>query len=159
MTVISGIVPDTIPKCMERYEKVDGTTHKVIEAFGGLKEFCALPFLPWQDRFEEGGTDYIDGVQLKDVSHPIMRGEDPFRRPFVTVKTRELNSKRIDNQPPVGVEALFQRYSENSRIWATGRHHSLCEICQPYPENLQALLEGKQVPAYCGRYSSVVLEK
>ena len=43
-----------------------------------------VPVLACQERFI-GGTDYIDGITLPDLPHPIMGGVDRYRRPFLCV--------------------------------------------------------------------------
>ena len=70
------IIPDTFEKCMARYSDASDTTKKVIDAFGGLKEFCNTPYLAWRAEFHHLGGDYIDNVRPSDVSAPVMRGED-----------------------------------------------------------------------------------
>jgi hypothetical protein len=95
----------------------DATIRKIATALGG--KLCQLPILPWQDRFHEGGTGYIDGVQPKDLSHPMMRGVDFWSRPYIAIKTEDL----IRGEKSTGAETLFQRYTDAPYIWTSGKHY------------------------------------
>ena len=45
-------------------------------------------FLSWKERFHRGGTGYIDGIKVKDVSKALSWGIDPDKRPFIAIKHR-----------------------------------------------------------------------
>lgn len=62
-----------------------------------------------------GHTDYIDFVRVDDVSAPIMRGVDVYRRPFVTIRVIDRETNKM------GVHTLFRRYTDEiSNTWCCG---------------------------------------
>lgn len=63
------------------------------------KEF---PLLDIKER--TGWTDYIDFIHEKELTSPIMRGVDVFRRKFITVMVK------IEGQ--IYSQAFFQRYTD-----------------------------------------------
>lgn len=58
------------------------------------------------------GIDYIDGVKVADVKHPLSFGIDPYDRVFLSIKFT-YNGKEI-------VETLFQRYTRDMGNWTVG---------------------------------------
>jgi len=91
--------------------------------------------LAWQDVFW-GSTGYIDSIRASHMCEPIMWGVDSYDRLFVALRTRIANldpeaSRKIRfvenvsefewDQQHVGVETVFQRYSEGN-TWASGSH-------------------------------------
>lgn len=151
--------PDTMEKCREHYRDVRGMTGKIIQqVFGGLEQFCATPFLPYQKRFYEGRSGYLNGVKPEDVSDPVMRGQDEYGKTFVTFKNCQVKnvSGTITDVPndSVGVETLFEQYPDNNKIWASGHHYSKCHILNDHLiegdlPSLAALLQGESIQAYC----------
>lgn len=152
------IIPDTQEKCLERYRDSIGTTKKVIEAFGGIEQFCNTPFLAWKSEFHRCGGDYIDSVQPSDVSAPVMRGEDPWGRPYITVKTEQCGKKtgdfKMNPEDKKGVETLFQRYTKDQDVWVSGNHFARCTIDmhalrEKEFSDFAAFLQGNPIQAYC----------
>lgn len=124
----------TASKCVEVMTnlvggRVDSTTQKVMDIFGGAEGFSQLPELVWKDAFHRGGTGYIDGVKPEHMSHSVMRGVDAWGRPFVAVKV-VLASEGSDGKPfpfrkddvKEGTFTLFQRYTDSLYTWTHGRH-------------------------------------
>jgi hypothetical protein len=75
-----------------------------------------LPILDLKNRM--GHSDYIDFLQPEELTHPIMRGIDAYRRPFVAFKVYVAGPKDKDNYEIVGT--FFQRYSDDTDAWAFG---------------------------------------
>ncbi len=92
----------------------------IASALGGNEMFCRLPVLSWQDRFHEGKTGYIDGVKPEDLASPIMRGVDPWSRPFLALHTEE---SLKSGEKTTGAEVLFQRYTSHPDPWTSGNHY------------------------------------
>lgn len=55
-----------------------------------------VPVLTCLPRFI-GATDYIDGIQLSDLLHPIMVGVDRYRRPFLCVVYHKEDDVRVSD--------------------------------------------------------------
>ena len=85
--------------------------------FGGIENMKNYPILRWNEKFM-GGTDYIDNIKEKDLNSKIMIGIDNYKRPFITIRTKN-NSK-------ITVDTLFQRYSDEKNTWTNG-----CSDCSP----------------------------
>jgi hypothetical protein len=56
-----------------------------------------------------GATDYIDFIKKEEVTHPVMKGQDFFKRKFIVIKAI------VDNS--VCIQTFFQRYSDNVGLW------------------------------------------
>jgi hypothetical protein len=97
----------------------DSTIRKIAAALGGNDKFCQLPVLPYQDRFHEGGTGYIDGVRPTDLTAGFMRGVDPYARPYVAIHSEDT----VEAQKMAGAETLFQRYTDHLEPWTSGSHY------------------------------------
>lgn len=114
------------------------------KAFGTISETSGIScenYLPWQDRFHEGGTGYIDGIQPSDLSGPISWGIDPNQRPFFalryTCEGKPTLSSALPNsallQLPedsereqshqVFAQTLFQRYADNGNYVVPAGHY------------------------------------
>ena len=70
-----------------------------------------LPILKWKSYFE-GSTGYIDQINPKNVSYPIMIGIDDYKRPYITIKTQSTFKKNIYSV----VVTIFQRYSDSKSV-------------------------------------------
>lgn len=81
------------------------------EAFGGEAAFNQLSVLDIGNRM--GSTGYIDFLQTGDLTAPIMRGQDRYGRPFISIKLRD-RASRLES-----VITFFQRYDEGGR-WSYG---------------------------------------
>jgi len=62
-----------------------------------------------------GLTSYIDFIKVKDMSAPVMKGIDIYRRQFYAIKIT-LNDE--NNSQLVGT--FFQRYTDDYDNWAYG---------------------------------------
>ncbi len=95
----------------------DDTTYvdpDLLEIFGGEEKFLQLPVFD-PDNTELGPlTDYIDFIKYDEVTAPIMRGIDKYRRTFIVFKFRFVQSDRVVKI----TEVLFQRYTNNS-FWTS----------------------------------------
>jgi hypothetical protein len=64
------------------------------------------------------GGDYIDFIEPKDMTAPMMRGEDPFHRQFFTIRARMKDGdlycqtffERYSEQPPTTPEHMSSRW-------------------------------------------------
>lgn len=74
----------------------------VIANLGGNAFFETLPNLDLQNR--TGNTGLIDFLEPKDLSHPIMKGLDNLKRPFIAIK---IFDPFVNRQYVV---SYFQRY-------------------------------------------------
>jgi len=74
-------------------------------------DIYTLPVLDLKNR--GGNTDYIDFLTPEDMTAPIMRFVDKFRRPGLAFLLRGPKNES-------GVVSVFQRYTENSRTWVYG---------------------------------------
>ena len=83
--------------------------------FGGVKKMALLPILKWKSYFE-GSTGYIDQINPKNVTYPIMVGVDDYKRPYITIKTQSTFKKNIYSV----VVTIFQRYSDSKSSWTHG---------------------------------------
>ena len=45
-----------------------------------------IPIIKYKNHYT-GATDYIDGISENDMSYPIMKGVDCYRRPFICIKS------------------------------------------------------------------------
>lgn len=79
------------------------------------KYFDNLPVLDVGKR--NGLTDYIDYITVDDMTDPVMKGVDCFRRPFLAIKVNTVND---EGETKKMVGTFFQRYSDNHVSWAFG---------------------------------------
>ena|GEM_PF-6278825 len=117
---------------------------RIAQAVGGVNVFCNLPVLPWQSRFHEGGTGYIDGIRPSDLSSPMMRGVDAYKRPFLAVRTESEDQYA----KTLGVETFFQRYTTPGEPWTSGNHYDKHPIVSSIVDNeslekLEQLAQGE----------------
>ena len=63
----------------------------------------------------QGGTEYIDFIHPKEVTFPVMKGIDIFRRPFIVVKF-------FVDYKYICVQTFFQRYSNDKKLWVGCGH-------------------------------------
>lgn len=71
-------------------QRKENTLTNVKNIFGGEAAWDALPIINIGN--QRGARDgYIDFLRLEDLPHPIMRGIDPFNRPFLCLKLRKLD--------------------------------------------------------------------
>ena len=75
------------------------------------KEVQSIDF---KETFIEEDGDYVDGVTVSDVTHPLSFGIDNSNRAFLCIKYK-CNGKEI-------VETLFQRYTGDNRNWTVGSY-------------------------------------
>jgi hypothetical protein len=103
-----------------------------------------------------GNTGYIDFIQSADMTHPIMSGIDICGRQFIAIKCIVEFKKSEDSDEKNSYEMVgtfFQRYSDNSSVWAYGTCYSLgtlfhdarvrMEHYAELPIRLNAIKEGK----------------
>lgn len=65
----------------------------------------------------KGVTDYIDFLRWDEITEPVMRGIDIFRRHFVVVKFKIYDSKsKKKNKFVKLMQTYFQRYTDGS-LW------------------------------------------
>lgn len=98
---------------------------EIVEALGGQEFVETLPLLDIGTR--EGETKYIDFISPNELTAPIMRGIDKYRRPFIVFcvgKTVLLQGMRRPEKAGMPV-VIFQRYSDNKSHWSSG------EKCSP----------------------------
>jgi hypothetical protein len=104
-----------------------------------------------------GHSGYIDFIEVKDMSHPIMKGRDCVGRPFIALKFK-VTPHNTTIQPSEAVGTFFQRYTDNNRDWAYGTCFSYGK-CSLYndarirreseeylTERLQKLVNGEEIP-------------
>ena len=77
--------------------------------------FEEIPTLNWNDNFITS-CDYIDGINIYNMSHPIMKGYDNNNRFFISFKLH-VYEKRNHFQI---VNTIFQRYSDCDKTWVLG---------------------------------------
>lgn len=92
--------------------------NEIINALGGQEAYDALPVLDLGNR--RGGTDYIDFLRGDDLTAPIMKGVDCFRRPFVSFRYAYAE----DDYKTQYVETFFQRYTDGT-LWVPGGNGEL----------------------------------
>ena len=99
-------------KLVQQYKKTklfEQVNNKIYSLFGGKAIFEALPVLDIGKKM--GRTDYIDFITPRDMTAPIMRGIDRYKRPFFA-----LRATRDDAQL---VQTFFQRYTDEV-VWVDG---------------------------------------
>lgn len=84
---------------------------KIMNLFGGRDEFEKLPILDIADR--EGETGYIDFITPKEMTAPIMRGQDKDGREFFSLRFKYKRSETLHCQ------TFFRRYC-NAGSWTDG---------------------------------------
>jgi hypothetical protein len=116
---VGGMVDVDKSYPLEHYLKIVEDTQinnfKIINLCGGLLAISNYPVLDLNGR--NGSTDYIDFLQPKDLTAPIMRGIDCFRRPFITFRYMVSDGRNSDNME---VETIFQRYTDDKLCWTSG---------------------------------------
>ena len=72
-----------------------------------------------------GDTDYIDFLQVDEVTHPVMIGVDRFNRPFIVAKYK------VEGADTIIMDTYFQRFSNDTRVWHCCGHATrlLLETC------------------------------
>lgn len=88
----------------------------IYKAFG-LQKLEELPVLDLKNR--RGATDYIDFVKNDEMTSPIMKGIDCFKRPFLAIKVK-CTYKTEELEPTEVVGTFFQRYTDDESSWAFG---------------------------------------
>ena len=104
---------------------------KLVEVFTELnKPISELPILDLKNR--QGGTDYIDFLTSEDMTFPIMRFVDKFRRNGIAFHLKGVANKTYNDSKDslksldeiIRVLVIFQRYTPDSNsvgtitIWA-----------------------------------------
>lgn len=127
---IGAIASSHVAGCVEEFMKYpgDATISKIANALGGVTAFCKLPIPAWKEDFNEEGTGYIGGVQPRDLSAPIMRGVDPWGRPFVSILTEAERTIDGESARYIAVETLFQRYPDSLEPWTSGSHYDVMPL-------------------------------
>lgn len=96
------------------YEHIPGQSrenlHRHIAQLIGPTNFLNLPVL----NLGEKRSDYIDYVMATDLTHPITKGVDIVRRPFISLRYLDI-SKNVQKAITV-----FHRYSDQERPWVNG---------------------------------------
>ena len=72
-----------------------------------------MPILEFQDNFL-GQTDYLDSIQIEDLTDPIMIGKDCFHRPFIVIKYYFEDQTHL--------LTVFQRYTDDKNTWVKSSH-------------------------------------
>jgi len=86
---------------------------------------AALENLPVLDvGTRNGPTDYIDYLTIADLTAPVMKGVDRFRRPFIAMKLSAV-SDHVENEVYEFVGTFFQRYTDDEVNWAYGTCYKL----------------------------------
>ena len=79
----------------------------LIKEYFPTLDYDNLPILEWDSNWI-GPTEYIDNIQVDDISYPIMKGFDKYNRSYITfllnIKKNNINNKIVFT--------LFQRYSD-----------------------------------------------
>ena len=86
------------------------TLHKIMN---GIQTLVFAPFIKYRPRFC-GLTGYLDNIKIKDLSYPIMIGQDDSKRSFIVFK---LKTGYTINNYRFHVNTLFQRYSDCKHTW------------------------------------------
>lgn len=106
----------------------------IFEMMNGQHNLIFAPVLPFQNHFI--GIDYLDGITISDVTSPIMLGIDDCGRPFITIRTRE-----IDKEPVV--TTIFQRYTNHPETWTYGS----CYYTNLIGDNSSRVINGESIQA------------
>lgn len=100
--------------------------------------------LPEYDLGGRGGlTDYIDFLVAEEIDHPIMRGIDRYKRPFIIIKVKTTD---VNGDVSYAVGTFFQRYTDDVINWAfgtcytTNRIHNDARVRDYQYENLEKRL-------------------
>jgi hypothetical protein len=96
------------------------------QAMAELHRRATVPVLLAKD-MPVGPTGYLDRLQPRGMSAPIMVGVDQDRRPFIAFRVI-LEDAGHYSAPRVGVVTAFQRYPSSGRIWTTGGDLSNHEV-------------------------------
>lgn len=81
---------------------------KLIEAFGGEENIMSLPRFNIDNSYFGILRDYPDFIRHESVTDPIMIGIDQYRRTFIILKIKFVQSEKTINITTV----LFQRYTD-----------------------------------------------
>ena len=76
-----------------------------------IPDITKIRFIDYKPSF--CGIDYMDGVKVEDVKHPLSFGIDAYGRAFLSIKYALPTGKKI-------VETLFQRFSRDIWTWVVG---------------------------------------
>lgn len=87
------------------------------ELMNGIATLVFAPILPFQNCFM--GLDYIDSIKSSDVWSPIMVGIDDCHRPFITIRSCQIEINNDSNLKP-SVLTIFQRYTNLNGVWSHG---------------------------------------
>jgi len=69
----------------------------------------------------QGMTDYIDFIRETEVTSPVMRGIDRFKRPFIVMKVVCTFKGDYSNRNPMDcIQTFFQRYTDDLLRWNSG---------------------------------------
>lgn len=68
----------------------------------------------------KGVTDYIDYIEVGELTSPIMKGVDCYKRPFVVLKCT------VDKD--VYGQTFFQRYTNDSNLWMGCSLYGVCSF-------------------------------
>lgn len=117
--VLKGIRENNIQELDQRkkvkfntiFPVILGTRRAVMEAVGGPDAYNRLPAL--NIRNSVGTSGYIDFLTPADLNAPVMRGEDRYGRPFISLKIQEVATGTTF------VLTLFQRYLDQP-YWVWG---------------------------------------
>lgn len=104
----------------------------VINLFGDIYKLTSYPILPFQERYH-GTTGYIDRIQVSDVPHPIMIGEDDLGRLFITFKLNYRANREDEEYNNIkegniidSVSTFFQKYTNaHTCKWVFGKSNSI----------------------------------
>lgn len=86
------------------------------------KNIKDIPILEFVDD-KMGTTDYIDMIEASDMSHPIMRGCDKYKRPFIAFKFIIMPNTNDYVKPREIVHTLFQKNTNDPNIWCWGSYY------------------------------------
>ena len=106
----------------------------IFEMMNGQHNLIFAPVLPFQNHFI--GIDYLDGITISDVTSPIMVGIDDCRRPFITIRTSEMDKEPI-------VTTIFQRYTNHPGTWT----HGSCYYTNLIGDNSSRVINGESIQA------------
>ena len=105
-----------------------------------------VPILDIGDK--RGYTDYIDFIEITDVSAPVMKGIDCFSRPFLVLKMKG----KSDRGDEIDLfQTFFQRYTGDIGLWmgAGSSNHELFNTCggmnSKHFTAIKEIIEGKTV--------------
>ena len=86
--------------------------HQIIGAVLDRAMECGASFGTYSRRDVVGSTGYVDQIKAEELPHPVCLGTDAHGRPYVAVRFRHNGVLRV--------EALFQRYTDDTNLWTSG---------------------------------------